>query len=135
MKTVKDLKSIEEPKEFQVYISDAMALINHLLSEGHEVRLEENYVHACTHIICDGNVIDSVEGAIIYPGYLNITKAGTPARICSLEDCGGFWAPHLKGVNSWRCCMTDTYNEHDRENWYDHDEGGEDRYLDASYEE
>ena len=116
-------------------IRDAMDLINRLLSEGHEVRIKPYYVHACTHIICDGVVIDSVDGAIIYPGYLNLTKAGTPARICALEDRGGFGAPHLKGVNSWRCCMTHIYNDHDRENCYNSDEGGEDRYLDASYEE
>ena len=116
-------------------IRDAMGLINHLLSEEHEVRVKPDYSHACTHIRCDGDVIDSVEGAIIYPGYLNLTKAGTPARILCLEDCGGFGDPHLKGVNSWRCCMTHTYNDHDRENWGDPDEGGEDRYLDASYEE
>lgn len=115
-------------------IREAMGLINRLLSEGHEVRVKLYYVHACTHIICDGDVLDYVEGAIIYPGYLNLTKAGTPARICCLEDCGGFGDPHLKGVNSWRCCMTHTYNDHDRENWYDPDEGGEDRHLDASYE-
>ena len=116
-------------------IRDVIDLINHLLSEGHEVRVNPSYVHACTSIICDGDAVDSVEGAIIYPGSLNLTKAGTPARICALEDCGGFGAPHLKGVNSWRCCMAYTYNDHDRENWYDPDEGGEDRYLDASFEE
>lgn len=116
-------------------IRDAMDLINHLLSEWHEVRVDYKYAHGCTHILCDGGVIYTVERTIIYPGYLNLTKAGTPARICGFEDCGGFGNPHLKGVNSWRCCMTHTYNEHDRENWYDPDEGGEDRYLDASYEE
>ena len=116
-------------------IRDVMGFINHLLSEGHEVRVKPYYVHACTHIICDGDVVDSVEGAIIYPGYLNLTKAGTPARICCLKDCGGFGAPHLKGINSWRCCMAHTYNDHDRENWFDIAEGSEDRYIDAYYED
>ena len=113
---------------------EAMGLINRLLCEGHEARIKTDYTNACTHIMCDGTVIASVAGAIIYPGYLNLTKAGTPARICCLEDCGGFGAPHLAGVNSWLCCMTHTYNDHDRENWYDPDEGGEDRHLDQSYE-
>lgn len=113
----------------------AMALINRLLSEGHEVRIKTCFEHACTHIICDGVVCDVIERAIIHPGYLNLTKAGTPARICCLEDCGGFGAPHMEGVNAWHCCMNHTYNEHDRENWDDTNEGGEDAYLDLMWEE
>lgn len=115
-------------------VREASGLINRLLHAGREVRIKVDYGSACTRILADGEIVAIFRRKIIYPGYLNLTKAGTPARICCLEDCGGFGAENLKGVNSWKCCMSHTYNDHDRENWYDPDEGGEDRHLDASYE-
>lgn len=114
---------------------NALSLINRLLRAGREVRIKIDYDNACTRIFADDEIAAVLLRGIIYPGYLNLTKAGTPSRVICLEDCGGFGAPHLKGVNSWRCYMSHTYNDHDRENWYDPDEGNEDAGLDASYEE
>ena len=94
-------------------------LINRLLHSGRAVRIEVSHSKACTRIVADGKIAAIFRRKIIYPGYLNLTKAGTPSRVLCLEDCGGFGDEHLKGVNSWRCCMSHTYNEHDNENWQD----------------
>lgn len=115
-------------------IREPMELINRLLREGHEVRLKNDHSDMHTDILSDGEIVMRLERFMLYPGYLNLTKAGTPARICSLEDCGGFGREYIRDVESWRCCMSHTYNDYDRENWYDPDEGDEDRHLDASYE-
>ena len=100
-------------------VREASNFINRLLRAGREVRVEVSHRNACTRIFADGKIAAIFRHKIIYPGYLNLTKAGTPSRVLCLEDCGGFGDEHLKSVNSWRCCMSHTYNGHDNENWQD----------------
>lgn len=115
-------------------IREPMGLINRLLREGHEVRIKNDHSDMHTDILSDGEVVMRLERFMLYPGYLNLTKAGTPARICCLSDQGGFGREDIRDVESWRCMMSHTYNDHDRENWYI-DEHDEDAWLDQSYEE
>ena len=115
-------------------IREPMGLINRLLREGHEVRIKNDHSDMRTDILSDGEVVMRLERFMLYPGYLNLTKAGTPARICCLSDQGGFGREDIRDVESWRCEMSHTYNDHDRDNWHI-DEHDEDAWLDQSYEE
>lgn len=115
-------------------ISEISGFINSLLNEGHEVRIKNDWNTYNTVIRSDGNVVAELSRIMLYPGYLNVTKAGTPSRIICLEDRGGFGREDIQDVETWLCCMSHTYNDHDRENWFNPDEGGEDRFLDQSYE-
>ncbi len=115
-------------------VHEALRLINSLLDEGHEVRIKLSWLLHKTHILKNGETVATLERTMLYPGYLNITKAGTPTRVLCVEDCGGFLAPGLEDVKAYQCCCSHRYNDYDRENWYDPDEGGEDRHLDQSYE-
>lgn len=118
-----------------IIIDQARHYINDLLSENSEVRLQQDYEHGCTSVICDGIAIATIDRVIIYGGYLGLTAPGTPSRVTALEYTGKFGAPQLQGILSYKCVMSDTYNDHDRVNWYDPDEGNEDAYLDASFED
>lgn len=115
-------------------IREPIGLINCLLHEGREVRIKNDYSDMHTDIISDGEVVMRLERFMLYPGYLNLTKAGTPARVCCLQDNGGFGREDVRDVEVWTCQMNHTYNDHDRENWYDPNEGGEDCHLDANIE-
>ena len=115
-------------------IREPMGLINRLLREGHEVRIKNDHSDMHTDILSDGEVVKRLERFMLYPGYLNLTKAGTPARVLCLRDQGGFGREDVRDVEAWRCEMSHTYNDHDRENWYI-DEHDEDAWLDQSYEE
>lgn len=114
---------------------EAMGLINRLLDAGHEVRIRTDWKNHGTIITSDDAVVETLERIILWPGYLNCTRAGTPARIDHLKKGGGFCREDLRDVEEWSPEMVNTYNEHDRENWYDEDEGGEDDWLDGSYEQ
>lgn len=119
---------------YRTVIREPMGLINRLLCEGHEVRIQNDHSDMHTDILSDGEVVMTLKRFMLYPGYLNLTKAGTPSRVAHLSDCGGFGREDIRDVESWRCEMSDTYNDHDRENWYT-DEHDEDAWLDQSYEE
>ena len=118
-----------------IIIDQARRYINGLLSENSEVRLKQDYDHGCTIVICDGTAIATIDQTILYGGYLGLTAPGTPSRIMALEYTGTFGVPELHGILSYTCCMSHTYNDHDKVNWYDPDEGNEDAGLDASYED
>lgn len=111
-------------KEFTGYI-------NLHLSRAEEVRIKVdhlagNTIVTVTDVDQDKQTLAIVERTIIYPGYLNLTKPGTPSRAIALEDCGGFGRPDLRDVQGYRVCMSHTYNEHDGP-WPE--EGNEDYYL------
>lgn len=108
-------------------------LVNGLLDDGREVRIKNDYDVIGTKVYADGVICATFLNIIIYPGYVNCTRAGTPARLTRFEDCGGFDNPRFMLAHAWRCCMSDEYNSYDGD--YKEGEGGEDAYLDLMWED
>lgn len=134
-----------------------MRTINYELDQGNLVRLINNwdvpngatYIQRIRPADSTSNAVQTIEQiaalprVLLYPGYLHLCKPGTPARVISIEDCGGFGASNLQQAHAYRLRMSNTYNKHDLINDSDGSatsastlyEGNEDAYLDLSWED
>lgn len=113
-----------------------MRVINNALNSNTLVRIENDYKKAATRILVDGVIRVVLPRTILYPGYLNCTSIGTPARVVSLKSSGGFGKEGLEDVVSYSTEMSDRYNKIDFPLGVDNIESyyGSDRWLEDGEE-
>ncbi len=113
-------------------------VINTALEQGKQVRIENSFATKSTDIIINDpehKVTVTLKNIILYPGFVNCTRPGTPARITKIRDCGGFGAEGYENVKAYGINMSNDYNSHDMgdesepEPYY-----GTDKYLEDGHE-
>ena len=106
------------------------------LEAGQLCRVVNDYQLAATQLWLDGKLALIVEGCIVYPGFTNCTKAGTPCRVGYLKYEGGFGKAGWEDVQAYTIELSNKWNAYDWETTAELDEPyyGSDRWLEDGAE-
>ena len=115
-------------------MKDLLKLANKALAEGHLVRITNDHVKGSSQLLVDGELVWSRQDTIVYPGFLNCTKPGTPCRVLAVEQGLGFGAEHAKHWSDYTLCLSHTYNAHDFSNNDEDLYFGSDKYFEDGHE-
>ena len=120
--------------EYGMTLFDFASIANGALAAGMEIRVRANYELGLSQLFAGSCELCTVQGYIIHPGFLNSTKAGTPCRVKSFKDNGGFGVAHLANVKAVTVEMTNEYNSHDCDPEDEQEYYGSDRWLEDGRE-
>lgn len=104
------------------------------LASGAVCRIVHDYELAATKLFINGKLAAELSRVMIWAGFVNCTKAGTPCRFKSVEFCGGFGREGWKDVKSYHIHLTNEDNDFDVDDVEDDDYYGSDAWLEDGAE-
>ena len=108
---------------------------NKALEQKKLVRIRTDYVNGTTILVADDVPIMTLQDVIVYPGFINCTKAGTPCRIEKATEGLGFGSYHARNWKDYNLTISNEYNSFDYEEYGEIDSYyGSDKYFEDGYE-